>query len=127
MGSAGGVRRAGVSDDRQRRGRSTLSWDDGGASERTVLSWQRTAIASLAVAAFALRAGIVDGLLGLAIPIAVLMTIAAAAEWLFSLRVYGEHDRPFARGAVRHDRALLAVAIVMLVAATGSAALALNA
>jgi uncharacterized membrane protein YidH (DUF202 family) len=108
-------------------GRRTLAWDDGAASERTVLSWQRTAISSIAVAALALRSGIEDGLLGLAIPIAVLMTLAGGAGWLFSRRVYREHDRPFAHGAVLHERALLAVACAMLIAAAGSVVLAVNA
>jgi uncharacterized membrane protein YidH (DUF202 family) len=127
MGSAGGVRCPRVSDRGNRRGRSALAWDDGAASERTVLAWQRTAISSIAVAALALRSGIVDGLLGRAIPIAVLMTLAGAAEWLFSVRLHRDHDRPFAHGAVLHERALLAVTGAILIAAAGSAVLALNA
>jgi uncharacterized membrane protein YidH (DUF202 family) len=102
-------------------------WDEGVASERTVLAWERTAIASVAVAALVLRAGIVEGLLGLAIPITALLLVAGAAEWLFSRRVYREHDRPFARGAVLHDRAILALGAVTLIAAVASIPLALAA
>ncbi len=107
-------------------GRS-VEWDEGVASERTVLAWERTAIASLAVAALVLRAGIVQGLLGLAIPVTALLTLAAGAEWLFSRRVYQEHDRPFARGAVLHDRAILALAAITFIAAAASVVLALGA
>ena len=106
--------------------RGPVEWDEGVASERTVLAWERTAIASLAVAALVLRAGIVEGLLGLAIPITALLVIAGAAEWLFSRRIYGEHDRPFERGAVVHDRAILALAAVTLIAAAASTALAIG-
>jgi uncharacterized membrane protein YidH (DUF202 family) len=113
MSSAGGARGGGRS----------LDWDEGVASERTVLAWERTAIASLAVAALVLRAGIVEGLLAPAIPIAALLVIAGAAEWVFSRRIYAEHDRPFVRGAVLHDRAILALGAVTLIAAAGSAAL----
>jgi uncharacterized membrane protein YidH (DUF202 family) len=127
MGSARGVRATHVNSRGNGHGRRTLAWDDGAASERTVLSWQRTATSSIAVAALALRSGIVDGLLGLAIPIAVLMTLAGAAAWLFGRRVYRDHERPFARGAVLHERALLGVAGVMLIAAVGSAVLAVKA
>jgi hypothetical protein len=55
------------------------------------------------------------------------MTLAAGAEWLFSVRVYREHDRPFAAGAALHWRALFAVAVVTMVGATGSLILAANA
>ena len=106
-------------------GRS-LDWDKGVASERTVLAWERTAIASLAVAALVLRAGIVEGLLALAIPVAALLVIAACAEWLFSRRIYAEHDRPYAGGAVLHDRAILALGAITLIAAAASAALAIG-
>ena len=101
-------------------------WDEGGASERTVLAWERTAIASLAVAALVLRAGIVDGLLELAIPIAALLVFAGVAEWLFSRRIYAEHDRAFTTGAVLHERAILALGAMTLVAAAASAALAIG-
>jgi uncharacterized membrane protein YidH (DUF202 family) len=102
-----------------------IDWDEGVASERTVLAWERTAIASVAVAALVLRAGIVDGLLGLAIPVTALLMLAGAVEWLFSRRIYLEHDRPYARGAVLHPRAIVALAAVTLTAAAASLALAL--
>ena len=108
------------------RPRQALEWDEGGASERTVLAWERTAIASIAVAALVLRAGIVEGLLGLAIPIAALLVLVGAAEWLFSRRVYFEHERPYAQGAVLHDRAIFALAAVTLIAAAASVALSLG-
>jgi uncharacterized membrane protein YidH (DUF202 family) len=103
-----------------------LEWDEAIASERTVLAWERTAIASVAVAALVLRAGIVEGLLGLAIPVAVLLVLAGVAEWLFGKHVYAEHDRPFAHGAVLHDRAIAALGAVTLIAAAASVALALG-
>jgi uncharacterized membrane protein YidH (DUF202 family) len=104
----------------------SLDWDEGVASERTVLAWERTAIASIAVAAFVLRAGIVYGLLELAIPIAALLVLASVAEWLFSRHIYSEHDRPYSRGAVLHDRAIIAVGAVTLVAAVASFVLSLG-
>ena len=103
-----------------------LDWDEGVASERTVLAWERTAIASLAVAALLLRAGIVEGLLGLAIPITALLVIAGVAEWLFSRRIYAEHDRPYDQGALLHDRAILILGAVTLIAAAASTALAIG-
>jgi len=106
--------------------RGPLEWDEGGASERTVLAWERSAIASVAVAALVLRGGIVDGLLGVAIPVAALLVLCGAAEWLFSLRIYQEHDRPIGRGAVLHGRAFVALSAVTLIAAAGSVALALT-
>jgi uncharacterized membrane protein YidH (DUF202 family) len=105
--------------------REAIDWDEGVASERTVLAWERTAIASVAVAALVLRAGIVDGLLGLAIPITALLVLAGALEWLFSRRIYREHARPYAHGAVLHPRAIFALAAVTLTAAVAAAALAL--
>ncbi len=106
--------------------RGVIDWDEGVASERTVLAWERTAIASMAVAALVLRAGIVEGLLGLAIPITALLVFAGAVEWLFSRRIYREHARPYAQGAVLHPRAIVALAVVTLVAAAAAAALALG-
>jgi uncharacterized membrane protein YidH (DUF202 family) len=105
--------------------RGPIDWDDGVASERTVLAWERTAIASVAVAALTVRAGAVEGLLALAIPIAALLVLAAAVEWRFSRLIYSEHDRPLAQGAVLHGRAVLILAGVTLVAAAGSAVLAI--
>lgn len=110
---------------RQQGSGGSLDWDEGVASERTVLAWERTAISSLAVAALVLRAGIVSGPLGLAIPLAVLLVLAAAGEWLFSRRLHAQHDRPYRHGAVLHDREIVALASVTVVAAAGSAWLAL--
>lgn len=101
-----------------------LGWDEGVASERTVLSWERTAISSLAVAALIVRAGIIYNLLGLAIPIAAILAMAAIGEWLFGMRLDSEHDRPFEHGAIVHDRALTLLALVTLTAAAGSVVLA---
>lgn len=101
-----------------------LDWDEGVASERTVLAWERTAISSLAVAALIVRAGIVYNLLALAIPLAAILGIAAIGEWVLSMRLSSEHDRPFEHGAILHDRALTVLALVSLTAAAGSAALA---
>jgi uncharacterized membrane protein YidH (DUF202 family) len=115
-----------MSEQRPQATRRSLDWDQGGASERTVLAWERTAIASAAVAALVVRAGIVEGLLGLAIPIAALLVIAGAVEWLFSRHIYVEHDRPYAHGAVLHDRAVVMIGAVTLIAAAGAAALALG-
>lgn len=103
-----------------------LDWDDGSASERTVLAWRRTAIASVAVAAVMLRAGIAGGSPGLAIPVAALLVIAAAGEWLFSQQVYEEHSRVSSRGAVVHGRAILVLVGVTLIVAAASAGLALG-
>jgi len=106
--------------------RRPLEWDEGIASERTVLAWQRTALGSIALAVLTLRAGIVDRLLALAIPVAALLLAAGAAEWLFSRRIYREHDRPFAHGAVVHHHAILAVGAVALIASAAATALAVG-
>lgn len=108
------------------RSRQALDWDEGVASERTVLAWERTAIATIAVAALVLRAGIVERLLGLAIPITALLVVVGAVEWLFSRRVYFEHERPHAHGAVLHPRAIFVLAAVTLLAAAASTLLALG-
>jgi uncharacterized membrane protein YidH (DUF202 family) len=105
--------------------RRSLDWDEARASERTVLAWERTAIASVAVAALVVRTGAVDGLLGLAIPIAALLVLAAVVEWFFSQRIYREHDRPYSHGAIAHDRAVVILGAVTLITAAGSAVLAL--
>ena len=101
-----------------------LGWDEGGASERTVLAWERTAVASLAVAALVVRAGIVYSLLGLAIPVAAVLVLAGVGEWVFSLRIYAEHGRVGEDGAPAHERALGILLAITLIAAAGSAALA---
>jgi hypothetical protein len=91
-----------------------------------VLAWERTAIASIAVAVLVLRAGIVTGPLPLAAPLAALLGLSGAVEWLFSMRIYSDHDRPCEQGAVLHHRAVGAVAAVTLIAAAGALVLALN-
>jgi uncharacterized membrane protein YidH (DUF202 family) len=105
--------------------RQVIDWDDGVASERTVLAWERTAIASLAVAVLVLRAGIIDALLGLAIPVTALLVLAGAVEWLFSRNIYLGHDQSDVRGGVIHPRAIFILAAVTLAAAAASLALAL--
>jgi hypothetical protein len=89
------------------------------------LAWQRTAIASVAVAALVVRAGIIERLLGLAIPIAALILLAAGAEWLISRRSSAEHDRPFQDGAVLHGSVFVLIGTVTLIVAGASVALAL--
>ncbi len=101
-------------------------WDKGRASDRTVLAWQRTALASIAVAALALRAGVVDHILGLAIPVASLLTIAAAAEWRFGAVLYRERRRADTPRVPLHGRALLAIAAVTCCSAAGSIAIAVG-
>jgi uncharacterized membrane protein YidH (DUF202 family) len=100
------------------------NWDKGGASDRTVLAWQRTALASLVVAALAVRAGVVDHALGLAIPVAAVLTVAAAAEWCFGAALYRERRGAKTPRVPLHGRALLAVSAVTCVAAAGSIAIA---
>lgn len=103
-----------------------LEWDEGVASERTVLAWERTAISSLAVAALIIRAGIVAGPLAVAIPLAAVMVGAAAGEWRYSKRIYAQHGRPLAEGAVLHDRAIIALVAVTVILAVGSGWLVVN-
>jgi uncharacterized membrane protein YidH (DUF202 family) len=99
-------------------------WDKGRASDRTVLAWQRTALASLAVAALAVRAGVVDHILGLAIPVAAVLTIAAAMEWHFGAALHRERRGASAPRIPLHGRALIGIAAVTVVAAAGSIAIA---
>lgn len=106
-------------------GDSVPAQDPAGAGERTALAWQRTSIASFAAALLALRAGLVDGLLGVAIAVTVLLMVAALAEWRFGARVYGERRRRKAPQA--NSRALLMVAATTLVAAVASIVLAVHA
>lgn len=103
-----------------------LDWDEGAASERTVLAWERTAIASFAIAALVVRAGVVAGPLGLAIPTAVVLVLAGLGEWRFSRRIYAEHDQMHARGVVLHERALTSVWAATLIAALASTVLLLS-
>lgn len=88
-----------------------------------MLEWERTAIASLAVAVLIVREGIVHSLLSLAIPIAAVLVLASLGEWLFCVRSYaelvGEAD------AVAHERVLAILVAITLIAAAGSAALAI--
>jgi uncharacterized membrane protein YidH (DUF202 family) len=101
-------------------------WDDGRASERTVLAWERMAAVTIVVAALVLRAGIVERLLALAIPVATVLVLASGAAWLFAHRLHAEHDRPFERGAIPHERAIAAIGLVTVIAAAGSVALAIG-
>lgn len=106
------------------RPRGSLVWDRGLASERTVLAWERTAGASLVIAALIVRAGVRHDHLALAVPAAAALVLAAFAEWRHSVRIYAEHDVPLAQGAVVHEGALAAVAAITLVAAAVAGALA---
>ena len=96
------------------------------AANRTLLSWQRTAMASLAVAALVVRAGVVQRLLGLAIPAATLLVLGAAAQWLLSLRTYSRATPAAAAGAGLIQRAALAVQAVIAIGACAALALALG-
>lgn len=115
-----------MSDPQQPAPERSLDWDDGVASERTSLSWERTALSSMVLAALVLRAGIASGPLAIAIPVAALVIGAALAEWWFSRRVYHHHDRPYALGAVLHDREMASLAAVTVIAAAGAAWLAVS-
>ncbi len=110
---------------RSRPARRSIEWDDGVASERTVLSWERTAISSIVVGMLVLRAGILDGPLGLALPVAALLLAAAGWEWQFSHRLYLQHDRPFAHGAVLHEVRIAVLTAVTVLAAGAALALSL--
>jgi uncharacterized membrane protein YidH (DUF202 family) len=112
--------------ERVRPQRRRVEWDDGAASERTVLAWERTALANAAVAALILRAGILGRHLALAIPITVLLILAGIAEWLLARKIYRQHDRPLTHGAVLHERAILTVGAITLIAAAGSIVLTLG-
>lgn len=107
------------------RPHGSLEWDDGRASERTVLAWERTAVASLAVAALTMRAAVVHDLVALAAPGTALLVLAAVAEWRQSQKIYREHDLPLERGAVTHEGMLAAVTGVTVAAAIAAAALTL--
>ncbi len=107
--------------------RAPLNWDQTEATARTLLAWQRTAIGTLAVAALVLRTGIVTGPLWLAIVIATLLVLTAGLEWLFSRRSYKLiSDAPRPPTMILHERAIIAVASVTLLAALGSIWLAAN-
>jgi uncharacterized membrane protein YidH (DUF202 family) len=101
-------------------------WDEGRASERTVLAWHRSAISLLAISALVLRAGIITGTLPiLAIPMASVLLLSAVAVWLLSGRVYRDHDKPAHRGAKLHETAFRALAALTLTAALSAAILVL--
>ncbi len=106
--------------------RREAGWDEGGASERTVLAWHRSAISLLAIAALVLRAGITGDLLAVGIPLTLLLAISAAAAWWQSVRIYSEHDRPFEEGATVHEAELRALTVVTLITAVSAAALVLS-
>jgi hypothetical protein len=89
-------------------------------AQRTLLSWQRTAMATAVVAGLVVRAGIVEGLLGLAVPAAVLLMLGAATEWLYSLRISSRSEPDLADTAASPERAALTVAAVTAVAACAS-------
>ena len=82
-------------------------------------------MASLAVAALVVRAGIEQRLLGLAIPAAALLVLGAAAQWLLSLRTYSRSMPVVSAGPGLIQGAALAVQVVIVIAASGSLALAL--
>jgi uncharacterized membrane protein YidH (DUF202 family) len=103
--------------------RPRIAWDRGIASERTVLAWERQAIATIALAVLVVRAGIVKSELLLAIPVGALLLLAAASEYLFSVRIYAEHDRPIEEGAILHERAIGALTALTVIAAAASIAL----
>ena len=101
----------------------SLEWDAGLASERTVFAWERTAVASIAVAVLVARAGVVYDALAIAAPAATLLAVAGLAEWRHSRRIYAEHDRPFREGAPLQGRAVAAVTAVTVISAVAATAL----
>lgn len=101
----------------------SLDWNEGVASERTLLAWERTAVASIGVAVLVVRAGIVEGLLTVAIPVAALLVLAGVFEWIYSLRIYGAHGHPNVIRAVLQSRAIFALGAITLLAAAGCVAL----
>jgi len=116
------------SEDQARPGivRQEAGWDEGGASERTVLAWHRSAISLLAVAALVLRAGITGGLLAIALPLALVLAVSAAGAWWQSVRIYAHHDRPFDEGATLHETELCVLTVVTVVTAVSAAVLVLS-
>ncbi len=107
------------------RAREHDEWDEGGASERTVLAWHRSAISLLAISALALRAGMTGTLPSVAIPMAGVLIFSAGAVWLLSGKIYRDHDRPAHKGAKLHETALRALATLTLAAALAAAILVL--
>jgi uncharacterized membrane protein YidH (DUF202 family) len=100
--------------------------DEGVASERTVLAWERTAIATVALALVVLRAGIVDRLLIVALPSGALLVCASAGEWLLSARVYERRRSSSARSDTFGDPAMLMIAAIAVIATVASLLLAVD-
>jgi uncharacterized membrane protein len=84
------------------------------ATDRTALAWQRMAVASAAVAAVVVRQGIVHGLLGVALALAVVLLVAAAVQLRFASRLT----------AVLHAPQIAALTALILFVAAGAAVLA---
>jgi hypothetical protein len=101
--------------------RRSCEWDQGFAGEPTASAWQRSAITYIAVGALVVRAGIVERLLAVAIPTAALILLAGLTEWLFTRRIYADHQD----GAPVHGAVLALLGTVTLIAAGASVALAL--
>jgi len=106
--------------------RHEAGWDEGRASERTVLAWHRSAISLLAIAALVLRAGVTGDLIAVAIPLTLLLVLSAAGAWWQSVRIYAHHDRPYEEGATIHETELRALTAVTLVAAACAVVLVLS-
>jgi hypothetical protein len=88
--------------------KSPTDRDEGFATDRTALAWERMAIATLAIAAIVIRQGIVNGPLGLATPLAAILIGAALLQWRLSASL----------GPAHHYRQIGALAaLTMLVAA----------
>jgi uncharacterized membrane protein YidH (DUF202 family) len=93
--------------------RTRIDPDEGLATDRTALAWERMAIASVAVAAIVIRQGVVIGPLGLAIPLAGMLVLAALLEWRLSARF----------GPAHHYRSIRALAVLTVILSTGAAVL----
>jgi uncharacterized membrane protein YidH (DUF202 family) len=100
-------------------GRAALDWDAGEANERTLLAWQRSAIATLVLAALVIRSGIVYGPLWLASLLGVILVGSACAGWIFSRRRYLGYDGAEPPTGAIHARAIVAQAAVTVIAAAG--------
>lgn len=107
--------------------RPSIDWDEGVASERTMLAWQRTALSTTVIALLVIRAAVTSGPLGLGLGLGSVLVAVALWEWLFSRRVYVAHARPQAQGAPMHEGWMVALAVITLIVAAGSVVLALNA
>ncbi len=107
------------------RARERDEWDQGRASERTVLAWHRSAISLLAISALVFRAAMTGTLPIVAIPMAGVLLLSAAAVLVLSGKIYRDHDRPAHKGAKLHEAALRALATLTLTAALAAAILVL--